>query len=216
MGINAVLCHKERLLDGAFIRGTEGGGRGAVDQTQCIHKGHGVLGPACNLPAVLVFGELRGIAGVSVIGVLLHVAQCVAQEYGHLLTVQRVIGGERGGGGTGCDTGSVGLQNIGICSVRKGVGSCGGDALAGESFCQTHGHGAELQPRDGLGVIIAQQTGIQQIVIQGKVHAALRPSACLGGGPLRQCEGAGIQLGAVQRLGFFPFQTCVHFFLILR
>lgn len=68
----------------------------------------------------------------------------------------------------------------------------------------------------GLVVVAAEQGSIEQIVVEREVHIAFSPGAGLGGGLLREREGAGIQLGGVQRLRFLPLQGGVGFRLILR
>ena len=216
MGVDAALRYDDRLLDGAGAVGIERGGGGALDKIKRVHKRHRFLRPALHQRVIRVGGELGGVAGVGIAGVLLHILQRAAEEGRHLLTVQGGVGGEGGRRGAGGDARGIGLEDVGVVRVGEGVRGGGRDALAGQRFRQTHRHGAELQTADGLGVVAAEQGSIEQIVVEREVHIAFSPGAGLGGGLLRERKGAGIQLGGVQRLRFLPLQGGVGFRLILR
>ena len=216
VGVDAALRYDDRLLDGAGAVGIERGGGGALDKIKRVHKRHRFLRPALHQRVIRVGGELGGVAGVGIAGVLLHILQRAAEEGRHLLTVQGGVGGEGGRRGAGGNARGIGLEDVGVVRVGEGVRGGGRDALAGQRFRQTHRNGAELQTADGLGVVAAEQGSIEQIVVEREVHIAFSPGAGLGGGLLREREGAGIQLGGVQRLRFLPLQGGVCFRLILR
>ena len=143
VGVDAALRYDDRLLDGAGAVGIERGGGGALDKIKRVHKRHRFLRPALHQRVIRVGGELGGVAGVGIAGVLLHILQRAAEEGRHLLTVQGGVGGEGGRRGAGGNARGIGLEDVGVVRVGEGVRGGGRDALAGQRFRQTHRNGAE-------------------------------------------------------------------------